>query len=122
MKKTKKYAIGGFQLLIFISLCACTKDKVPKPPLNCTSDTIFYSTQIQPLINSNCAVSGCHDNTAQSGYVFTSYETVSANKDLIMKVVRHEAGVTPMPFNKQALNDSLIQQLNCWVQQGGLNN
>ena len=70
----------------------------------------------------NCAVSGCHDVNAASGYDFTLYSTVSGNAELMLSSMRHETGTTPMPLGNNKLADSLIGKFSCWIAQGKQNN
>ena len=69
-------------LLTVVVLFACTKDKTPKPVEPCDPNKIYFQRDIQPLINSNCAKSGCHDAiTRTEGLNLTTY-------DGVMKIVR----------------------------------
>lgn len=106
--------------LIFFS---CTKDKVDiviNP--NCI-DTIYYTTQVEPILNQSCATSNCHDAmTSAAGYDFTNHANVSDNANRILSVIRHENGYLPMPTDTPKLSDSIAQQIECWILQGTLNN
>jgi hypothetical protein len=99
-------------------LQSCAKDNVSmysKSGSAC-SDTISFSATIQPLINQNCATSGCHDAATQaSGYDFTNHGTIAAHANLMISAMRWESGVVPMPFGGEQLPDSLIQKFSCWI-------
>jgi len=112
-------ALVAFSPLFFYS---CKKDKAPEPvPFDC-EDTISYSAIIEPLINQSCATSGCHNNSGAGGYIFGSYAAVEENKATILKSIRHESGVTPMPIGAAKLTPEQIQSFNCWIEQGALDN
>ncbi len=102
-----------------ISLLSCSKDKVPVAVSaeNCP-DTISYETQIRPLVEQNCSTSGCHDASASGGYTLTSYEQISNNAEVMLQTMNHDSGVKPMPDGGSKLQDSLIQQMRCWIAQG----
>lgn len=117
-----------FIFLIVFSLAfsvSCRKDKTPNSvmmPLDC-SDTVSYVTKIGPLIQQNCATSGCHNaESSSAGYTLTSHTSISANAEIILKTMKHDPQVTSMPFGSDKLADSLIQQFECWMNQGKLNN
>jgi hypothetical protein len=111
----------------FIFICAalvticlsCSKDKVPVliDP-NC-ADNVSFSQDVWPIISENCA--GCHGVGNSTGYVFTNHTTVSLNANAIVGSMRNE-GFQLMPIGGPALPDSLIQKINCWIQQGAPNN
>jgi len=111
--------------LIFISttviLIASSCKKDIAPVATCV-DEISYTQDVKPIIDLNCSTSGCHDASLSGGYSFVSYVSVSANASTILNVINHESGFTPMPYGNGKLADSTIQKINCWIQQGKLNN
>jgi hypothetical protein len=111
----KNTVIIIFILLNFLT--SCRKDKVQVyPNANC-SDTVSFNNEILPLIQNNCT--GCHDN--QNGYTFTNHSNISANSNAIIGSMRNN-GYQLMPKGGPALDDSIIQRIECWVNQGKLNN
>jgi hypothetical protein len=121
MKKTVIY----FAVLLVTSFTfeACKKDKTPEVivPLEC-NDTISFSATIEPLINQSCATSGCHNSTGSGGYNFSGYTSIFNNREIILKTIRHEDGVTAMPIGAPKLSDTQINAVACWIQQGAPNN
>ncbi|MGM0479902.1 MAG: hypothetical protein ACQERC_11830 [Bacteroidota bacterium] len=116
-------------ILLFTLGCmtfyACRKDKVESlTPVEDECDTtISFVNEVQPILSINCSTSGCHDeNTASAGYRFVTYDQIEAETAMILKVMRHESGVSPMPQGGQKLSDSTIQKIECWKQQGKLFN
>lgn len=116
-------------LLVSIgTLVQCTKDKtepIVAPPIDpavCV-DTVYFNNEVLPLIVQNCATSGCHGNgSSAGGYNLESHSNISTNASQILSVIKHETGVTAMPLGNPKLSDSLIQQVECWIAQGKLNN
>ena len=109
-----------------LTLFSCTKDKVEidvnSINANCP-DTISCATQVEPVLNQSCATSGCHGGGGSTnGYDLTNHANVSANANIILSVIRHESGVTPMPSGGAQLPDSVAQHIECWISQGKLNN
>jgi hypothetical protein len=49
----------------------------------CDSSKVYFDLQILPILQSNCAFSGCHDAaSAQDGVVLTDYESVMRTADV----------------------------------------
>lgn len=97
---------------------SCAKEKVPviTTTPDC-ADTVRFSTQIAPMIQSNCI--GCHD-VGGSAPTLTNYNEISANATAILSSLNGTPQL--MPQGGPALNDTLIQQFTCWISQGKLNN
>jgi len=117
-----------FLSIIFITiLYACKKDKavefvaVSTPNIYCT-DTISFIGQIKPLFIQSCATMGCHNAMmGAGGYILENYNQISTNATIALKTMQHN-GASPMPKAQPQLPDSIIQQFECWINQGKLNN
>ena len=49
----------------------------------CDATKIYFQQQVLPILLSNCAMSGCHDDvTHKEGVVLTSYQKVMATSDV----------------------------------------
>lgn len=107
-------------VIFLAATLSCSKDKVggylPYPEVIC-SDTISFNDDILPLIENNCT--GCHNN--QNGYTFTNHSNISTNYGAIIGSMKGN-GYQQMPKGSPALQDSLIQKIQCWVNQGMKNN
>lgn len=108
---------------------ACTKDQAdsPAPVVQGLCDTLpaTFAADVQPIFTSTCAVQFCHDNsTAASGYDFSAYAGISAaeTNPTIMCAINHSAGCSPMPQGGPKMADSLIQKIECWIENGAQNN
>lgn len=114
--------ILGVGLMLMVG-CAKNRTKPMKTfPPGC-EDTVFFSSQIQPLFMNNCSTTGCHDqSTAQNGYVFENYNQIVNSAEDALQTIKHEGGVAPMPSGGPKLNDTLIKQLECWIGQGKIMN
>ena len=113
-----------FLLSISMFAISCKKDKAPEVvEIDACADTVSFSQFVQPLIEQNCATTGCHDaNTSQSGFNFTGYLNISVFSDSMIGSIRHDPGFAPMPFAQPKFADSLIQKIECWIAQGKLDN
>ena len=109
-------------LLISIGSLSCSKDKVSVATISDCVDTISYSLQIQPMLDINCSTSGCHSSSSgAAGYILTTHSEVSSASATVYDAINH-TGSSPMPLGSPKLEDSLIQQFQCWIEQGELNN
>jgi hypothetical protein len=130
--KTNTFFLGTLVLALgLLFIVSCTKDKVmpkdnigPVDPVEVGDcpDTISYQQSIEPLININCSVSGCHNSSGAGGYILTSHNQVSANANVIFGAIMHNPGTANMPQGAAQLADSSIMQFECWMNQGKANN
>lgn len=97
-----------------------------------TQDTaLCFTRDILPIFIANCAKAGCHDeNSAQDGYVFTSYETITrrkfvpgnANETELYEAItdndpRDRMPQAPLP----PLTDAQIALIRRWIDEGAQN-
>lgn len=96
----------------------------------CSTDTVYFTNQILPLINSSCAMSGCHDAIShQDGVILTSYSTIMqqvvagnpSSSDLYKEIIKtgnDRMPPPPSPAFTQAQKDLVFK----WISQGAKNN
>lgn len=90
-----------------------------------------YDRDIQPILMSSCAVSGCHDATThKEGYDFSSYsntlKAISAGNpgsSKLYKVITASASsedfMPPKPYS--GLSKAATDTIYSWIKRGGLN-
>lgn len=84
-----------------------------------TSD-VTLSVDIMPIITANCAISGCHGDS-RSPLMNSADEIIASAERIRVRALGLDAGRQPMPpsgFISQELQD----QIDCWVNDGALNN
>jgi len=98
----------------------------------CDPNKIYFQQQVLPILVSNCAMSGCHDDaTHKEGVVLTSYSKVMStggvrpgnpgNSKLYKVLVTTDAG-DRMPRPPQSpLAAQQVQIISAWIQQGADN-
>ena len=95
----------------------------------CSPDTVYFQRDILPMLQSNCAKSGCHDEaTAQNGVILTSYEKVTQTGDInifnptdsdIYEVLVDDDPDDRMPPSPNTpLSDDQAALILKWIQQG----
>jgi hypothetical protein len=103
--------------IIALSLQDCTKSKGPKPIMpedtiqECDSNLVLYCNKIKPIIDLNCAVTGCHVSGFDKGD-FTSYPALKAKADagLIRQYVLESRIMPPPPRELSDADTTLISQ------------
>jgi len=95
-------------------LFSCSKDKTMEP-LPCEANPSF-ETEIKSIFLNNCT--SCHNSNANNaGIILADYESIKLNLDHSIE----EISIGTMPPSGK-LNDSIIVLLNCWIENGAVNN
>lgn len=109
---------------------SCYYDKADQvyPVNSCDTVGMTYTTNIKPILDQNCALSGCHDAaSASSGYDFSIYDgstgsnsgaLQAAQNGSLLGTVTHASGYSPMPKGSAQLSTCNIDKLTAWVNQG----
>jgi hypothetical protein len=110
-------------LVLFVIVISCTKEKTPveiAPVEFLTTecpDTVKFIVDILPIFNDNSCFS-CHSMTQPN---LSDHSNISSNATQILKALKGD-GAQLMPQGGPALSPAKIQQFECWVNQGKLNN
>lgn len=128
-----RISVGIFMAVTFIaaltSAVRCTKDKTPVPAEPCDPSKVYFQRDVFPIINSNCAKSGCHDaQSRQEGIDLSTYagvlSIVSKGKPSSSKLmeVLDAGGEERMPPPPSApLTSDQRNVLSRWISDGALN-
>ncbi len=139
MKNRKIQAAGLLAFVcIFLWIGSCTHnpgvyyDNVPKVSENCSADTVYFQNDILPLLNSSCAVSGCHDAiTGMHHVVLTDYAAVMKTGGInlqnpaeskIYRVLGKGGDDIMPPSPASPWSHSQQEALLTWISQGAVNN
>ena len=125
MKKINNKSL--LTLLISVSILSaivfsCAKDKVPTTVLDTSSykPNISYLIDIKPIISNHCV--SCHSSkNPNGGYDLTNYDGLTKNVSKVLGSMKQDGTAQSMPQGYKVA-DSLIQKLNCWINQGAKNN
>jgi hypothetical protein len=79
---------------------------------------LSLALDIKPIIETNCAISGCHIGSGLPD--FRNSATIIANASNIASKTNDKT--MPPPGSGGSLTDAEIQKITCWVQDGALNN
>lgn len=109
--------------------CTSKKGDTPNPsnptPVTCDTTNMTYSGSINPIIQQNCAISGCHTNATQAGgYSYETYTGLKAavTNGRLLGAINHQAGYVAMPQSAAKLSDCDIAKITEWVAIGAPNN
>jgi mono/diheme cytochrome c family protein len=103
---------------------------VPVVSITCSADTAYFTTEILPMIISNCATTRCHDaTTRKEGVQLTDYSTIiryvrpfNAATSKLYTVCARSGGERMPPPPMAALTQSQLSRMIVWINQGALNN
>ena len=118
--------IALFIFIIFLTL-SCEKGNISN--IDCPNGIISFSAQVQPLINQNCNNSGCHGYMNEAPFQLLTHQQIDSATiycNLLLSI-KHQTP-TPMPRidpllpDAYMLSDSIIQIIECWINQGRQNN
>jgi hypothetical protein len=98
--------------MLFIIASSCKKKDAT--PTNC-STTLSFAKDIQPIINTNCAISGCHNGTTKPN--LTQYSGVQA----AASDIKSQVSSGSMPQGR-TLTSTDKDALLCWIANGAANN
>lgn len=102
--------------IAIIALVSCTKDMAPDP--NCPTQ-ISFSQDIVPILQNNCV--SCHSGGTPPD--LTTYASTSAAADMVLSRMSLANGdPSLMPQGGPRMADSIIQKIQCWIDQGKLDN
>ena len=97
-----------------VSFLSCTKDKFETDP--CL--TVSYAETVRPLVETKCALTGCHVPGFQPGD-FTSYDVLKkkADEGKIQTMVFTLGNMPPVV----KLTGEEKARLKCWIESGARN-
>ncbi len=135
------WILGLLYMLVSLS-CQHKPAEVITPPQNidtsgnpkqpCDSTVVYFGRDVLPILNTNCAMSGCHDaGTASDGIVLNSYNNVINtgrivpfdlnSSDLYEVIIEDKPDKRMPPPPKSALNATQIALIAKWINQGAKN-
>ncbi len=137
--QSPKYSVGlPAIILVFFCFSACKHDPFVDASQhtiteNCDPDTVYFANDIQPLITSHCAKSGCHDGTSDEdeAEILSTYtdimnsgfvEAFEANNSEMIEVLTEGGDDRMPPSPEEPLTAAQIELLKTWINQGARNN
>jgi hypothetical protein len=115
---------GLFLLTFALFVFSCGKDDGDDPnPSNCDTADLTYTDDIKTILNTNCALSGCHSAAEASMQgAMNDYDAAKAfvAEGRILGAINHEQGfeAMPRPEGSAKLDDCTIDKITAWVVDG----
>ncbi len=115
----KKVVIVFSATVVLISSCYNQKEELLYPlGANCNGINAKFSVDVNPIIQTNCAISGCHDGSSTNGPgPLTSYDRIRDAASRIRTAVVDRT----MPKGSTLSTDD-IRKIVCWIDSGTPNN
>lgn len=107
-----------FKILLVLLIVSCKKESNEFSEAELCRATSF-SKEIQPIINANCAIAGCHITGFQQGDLST-FHSVMEKVDAGTFRLRVIDTKSMPPLNP--LNENDIKKIICWLDSGAKNN
>ncbi len=125
MSKKQLFLAVFSMMALLVSHYSCVKDQGKLPGAVsqslCDSMNVKYSTVIQPMMVTYCAMSNCHDAIGSAPGNLNMYADLKAmidNQQFKSRVFT----IKDMPQAPNLpLADSLLQKIQCWLAAGALN-
>jgi len=119
------FAMAGPLIISVFFLQSCTYDKEMLLPASNSADTVnvSFAASVEPLLRANCF--SCHGNGSNLGNIsLDTYDDVKAVavSDRLLGTISHSAGFVPMPLGADKLDDSSIDAVRIWIDEGASNN
>ena len=115
----------GFVALALTSLLlySCVDHNIVQSSSGCLSnDEISYSSQVRPIVVSNCTLSTCHDGTMGAELDWRDAAAFQAKAASVKDRITRPLGVEGHMPKNNTLSPSQIQTIVCWVDQGAQKN
>lgn len=118
-------------LLVVGVVFSCKKDKAERLlteeeiafRAHCDTAAVSYTNDVLPIINANCAISGCHAPPNGGNWDYTTYAGLKAKVDNgALKKRAVEEKSMPPTFSGLTLTQEEIDILHCWILDNGPNN
>ncbi|MBK9151306.1 MAG: hypothetical protein IPM26_10040 [Saprospiraceae bacterium] len=106
-------------IFILFILTSCSKNE--SSTVDCSGVNPTYTADIAAIMNSSCALSGCHSAIfPASGVNLSNYSNTKAasQNSKFLKSIKHESGAKPMPQGSAKLSDASIRLIECWIKNG----
>lgn len=102
------------------------------PGTPCDPQVVYFETQVLPILQSNCALSGCHDEAShEEGIVLTSFTRVmqtadirpgnASRSELYEALTDNDPDKKMPPPPRQGLTQEQISLIANWINQGAKN-
>ncbi len=117
-------AMSLLLLITALGWTACDGEENYLDRANCNgidADLNTYNLRIKDILNTSCALSGCHDAATQSnGHNLSTYTGARAvfESGPGLCAIYHGEDCEPMPKGGTKLNNATLDFIACWAKNG----
>jgi hypothetical protein len=137
LSKSGCCSLIAVSLLFFISSCTHEPEDINPGGIDssnqCDPSITYFQNSVLPVLQSNCALSGCHDlQTAESDVILSSYEEIiksgelvpgrASDSDLYELIIESDPDDRMPPPPNTPLAQEQIVTIRDWINQGAKNN
>lgn len=115
-----KFLTAASAFLMMIVLVSCNPEG-DLTTYDCATTAPTYTVIVKPILDAKCATSGCHNaSSAKDGIDLSTYELckTESQKDRFRGCIQHITGYEAMPEGGAKLDETTVQIISCWVQNG----
>lgn len=118
-----RYATTLLLMTVFLSACSDAADSNATylESTDCTGNNPTYTADVAPILNTHCALSGCHTAlTPSHGLNLSGYQVVKGTFDQhrTLCAIHHGSECDPMPKGGPKLSEEQILTITCWAKNG----
>lgn len=132
MKKTVLITLTIFSvILLSTTIQSCYYDNEEElygtSSATCDTASVKYATVVKPLIDVQCATSGCHNaSSASAGANLSTYTAtksyITNAKEFFVGSIKHTSGFSAMPKGSSKMATCDIAKIESWIIAGMPNN
>ena len=115
------FVIGIFAVAISGCYYDNEEELYPNAP-ECVTDSLTYNAHMKTIIDTRCAISGCHVSGGTGNGIFTNYAGIKAKVDNGSLHERVVVRKDMPPAGSTQLNECQIQQFDTWIAGGAPEN
>lgn len=122
IEKTGAVSTAVFTLFLLGILQSCVDHTLPEISFGSCDHEVSYISEVRPITDANCAISGCHngDNGADKNWtVFSNFQSRSAEVKRRIQLLPTDGDHMPA---SGSITEDEIQTIVCWVDQGAKDN
>jgi hypothetical protein len=120
MKKFSRIIFPFFVFCFLFTFDACVSHDFPE--YQCT-ETYSFSQDVLPIIQTKCAISGCHNGDLGEDFNWLEFETFHKRAESGLLKFRVTRRIMPPSNSPEGpLSQEQINAIACWTDQGAFNN
>ena len=85
-------------------------------------EPVNFTNEIKPIINTKCAIPGCHNGDNGPNLNWTDFSNFSRSKFEVKRRINLPSTDGDKMPQIGELSSEQVRLITCWVEQGGLNN